>query len=206
MSRHKKMDRRTKHSIKIIKDAFLTLINQKSFYKITISEICRTADITRSTFYLHFSAITDLLNEVIDDALQLSCSAKVVEQEYLKNGESLLPVCQRVGDAPKYRHLLMDPDLNEYIVGRIKAHEHQYVVPEIIKRTNLPTDVAESLFTYMIYGSFAVNRMHHFSKDADWQRDMAILNHFTDAGYESLEHSHDGGASTYRKKQRWPSL
>ncbi|WP_345368346.1 TetR/AcrR family transcriptional regulator [Lactiplantibacillus plajomi] len=177
----------------MIKEAFLTLVNQDPFVKITISEICRTADITRSTFYLHFSSITDLLNEVIDDALHLSCSSKVIEREYLKKNESLLPVCQRVGDSPKYRHLLMDPDLSEYIVGRIKAHEHQYVVPEIIRKTNLPKDVAESLFTYMIYGSFAVNRLHHFSKDADWQRDMEILNQFTDAGYNSF--GIGGGAS-----------
>ncbi|MFB9770531.1 TetR/AcrR family transcriptional regulator [Lactiplantibacillus modestisalitolerans] len=195
MSRHKKMDRRTRYTIEMIKEAFLTLVNQEPFVKITISEICRTADITRSTFYLHFSSITDLLNEVIDDALHLSCSSKVIEREYLKENESLLPVCQRVGDSPKYRHLLMDPDLSEYIVGRIKAHEHQYVVPEIIRKTNLPKDVAESLFTYMIYGSFAVNRLHHFSKDANWQRDMEILNHFTDAGYNSFGIGNGGGAS-----------
>lgn len=192
MSRHKKMDRRTAYTIDVIKDAFLTLVNQKSFYKITISEICRTADITRSTFYLHFGTITDLLNEVIDDALHLSCNSKIVEREYLKENESLLPVCQRVGDSPKYRHLLMDPDLSDYIVGRIKSHEYQYVVPEIMKKTNLPEDVAESLFTYMIYGSFAVNRTHHFSKDDNWQRDMKILNYFTDAGYQSFSGNHDG--------------
>lgn len=193
MSEHNKMDRRTRYTIGLIKDAFLTLIDQEPFYKITIAKICRTAEITRSTFYLHFSSMTDLINEIIDDALLLSCDSRAIKEEYLKENESLLPVCQRIGDSPRYRRLLMDPDLSEYIIGRIKKHEYQYVVPEIMNKTNLPKEIAESLFTYMIYGSFAVNRNHHFSKDSGWKKDMEVLNRFTDAGYKSFSNDSDGG-------------
>ncbi len=39
--------------------------------------------------------------------------------DYLNKNESLVPACQRIGDSDKYQSLLMDPDLSEYIIGRI---------------------------------------------------------------------------------------
>jgi len=62
-------DRRTIYTINIIKDSFLELIEQQPYMQITVAQLCRTAEITRSTFYLHFDNLTDVLNSVLDDAL-----------------------------------------------------------------------------------------------------------------------------------------
>ena len=43
--------------------ALISLLKKKTFEYITISEICETAKVNRSTFYLHYENITDLLNE-----------------------------------------------------------------------------------------------------------------------------------------------
>ena len=43
--------------------ALLHLLKKKSFEYITVSEICKTAGVNRSTFYLHYETIGDLLNE-----------------------------------------------------------------------------------------------------------------------------------------------
>jgi AcrR family transcriptional regulator len=43
--------------------ALISLLKKKSFEYITISEICKTAGVNRSTFYLHYETIGDLLNE-----------------------------------------------------------------------------------------------------------------------------------------------
>lgn len=185
------MDRRTQYTIKVIKDAFLNLIDEMPFNKVTITRICREAEITRSTFYLHFTSLTDLLNEVIDDALLLTGNANNLSldssKSYLQDNESLLPACQRIGSSAKYQRLLMDPDLSEYIIGRIMTHERDIVIPSIIEKTGLNKQAAESLFIYMIHGSFAVNRAHRFIKDKDWERDMQVLNEFTRAGYQKLK-------------------
>lgn len=51
--------------------ALLELVEQKPFEYITVSEICKKADVNRSTFYLHYENTKDLLEEtvryVIDD-------------------------------------------------------------------------------------------------------------------------------------------
>jgi len=43
--------------------ALISLLKKKAFEYITVSEICETAGVNRSTFYLHYETIGDLLNE-----------------------------------------------------------------------------------------------------------------------------------------------
>ncbi len=46
--------------------AFLTLLDKKDFEFITVKEICQEAGVNRSTFYLHYETINDLLIESIN--------------------------------------------------------------------------------------------------------------------------------------------
>ncbi|WP_119326738.1 TetR/AcrR family transcriptional regulator [Companilactobacillus musae] len=195
MTKERKIDRRTLYTINIIKDSFLDLINQKTYTQINVAELCRQADITRSTFYLHFDNLTDVLNNVLDDAFLFNQSTSLstlpesqpLTIDLLRENESLLPACQRIADSSKYRQLLMDPSLSEYIIGRIIAHEKDKIVPSIQKRTGLNKNEAELLFIYSINGSFAINKRHHFIKDDAWYQELQLLNTFTSGGYNSLE-------------------
>ena len=45
--------------------AFLDLLEHKDFEYITVKEICKTANVNRSTFYLHYETIGDLLAESV---------------------------------------------------------------------------------------------------------------------------------------------
>ena len=189
-----KTDRRTLYTINIIKDTFLQLLQTQSYLKITVSELCWKADITRSTFYLHFNSINDVLNRVLDDALLLTQNVNPISIpdsnfsfDYLNENESLIPACQRIGDSSKYQKLLMDPDLSEYIIGRIMKHERNNIIPLLTKKIGLSQEDAETLFCYIIHGSFAVNRAHHFIKDEKWFHDVKLLNKFVKAGYLSLK-------------------
>lgn len=46
--------------------AFLELLEQKDFSYITVKEICEKAGVNRSTFYLHYETIDDLLTESVE--------------------------------------------------------------------------------------------------------------------------------------------
>ena len=191
VNEHKRQDRRTVYTVNVIKDSFLELIQDNPSSKITIKKICQTADIGRSTFYLHFDSINDVLNTVLDDAIMTTSpdyfNINDFNIDYLKENESLIPACQRVGANEKYRKLLMDPDLTEYIVGRIMVHERGRVIPAIQKKTGLSKEDAETLFLYTLHGSFAVNRANHFRKNNQWYHDVQLLNKFTLNGYRALK-------------------
>ncbi|MBE5911826.1 TetR/AcrR family transcriptional regulator [Pseudobutyrivibrio sp.] len=46
--------------------ALISLIDKKDFELITVKEICETAEVNRSTFYLHYDNTSDLLKEAIE--------------------------------------------------------------------------------------------------------------------------------------------
>lgn len=62
------MDRRVKRTRKLIKDAFTELLKEKPLSSITITELTKRADIDRRTFYLHFSCIEDIIDDIESEA------------------------------------------------------------------------------------------------------------------------------------------
>ena len=51
----------------LMDQALIELLNKKDFEYITIKEICEKAGVNRTTFYLHYETINDLLSECIDN-------------------------------------------------------------------------------------------------------------------------------------------
>ena len=49
----------------LMDEALIQLINEKDHDYITITEICKRAGVNRSTFYLHYETVDDLLKEAI---------------------------------------------------------------------------------------------------------------------------------------------
>ncbi len=47
-------------------EAFISLLEKKDFDYITVKEICESAGVNRSTFYLHYETIQDLLQECVE--------------------------------------------------------------------------------------------------------------------------------------------
>ena len=46
-------------------EAFLALLEKKDFAYITVKEVCEKAGVNRSTFYLHYETVSDLLSESV---------------------------------------------------------------------------------------------------------------------------------------------
>ena len=46
-------------------EALISLLARKDFAYITVREICETAGVNRSTFYLHYETMADLLSESV---------------------------------------------------------------------------------------------------------------------------------------------
>lgn len=71
-SHARKTDRRASYTQKVIKDALLELLGQTPYEKITVAALCRQAEITRATFYLHYLSLDAVLNELLDEAVAVA--------------------------------------------------------------------------------------------------------------------------------------
>ena len=68
------------NTAKKMNDALIALLETKEYEYITIKEICNIANVNRSTFYLHYSNMNDLLEETIK-SLSLSFNSHFKSKE-----------------------------------------------------------------------------------------------------------------------------
>ncbi len=65
----KKEYRSAIRSRKLIRQAFMELLKEKAFEKITVTDIVNRADINRSTFYAHYPDVMGLLDELQEEII-----------------------------------------------------------------------------------------------------------------------------------------
>lgn len=68
----KKEYRSAIRSRRFIRNAFMELLREKTFDKITVTDIVNRADINRSTFYAHYSDVKSLVEEIQKEVIERS--------------------------------------------------------------------------------------------------------------------------------------
>ena len=78
MTNNIKQERRYRRTEALILNGLTTLLQQKSIKEITVRELADLVDINRSTFYLHYTDIYDLLEKTEQRLLQQLLDRKSV--------------------------------------------------------------------------------------------------------------------------------
>lgn len=196
----KKLDRRTLYTQTVIKDSFLSLLEKQSFPKLNVTAICKEADITRSTFYLHYIDIYDVLDQVLNDALDATTMknkaapwdiTKIIAEssdpvKFIDTHISDLPICHRVALIPKYKALFTDETLNSYILQHILTKQKTEVIHNMVAHFHIDSALAESLYTFLINGSFAVNQQYKWESTPQWRAAQAMIFRFIHSGIQGL--------------------
>lgn len=63
-------DRRTKYTKTVIRQALYDLLKEKPINKITVTDICKLADINRSTFYSYYEDVYALLTQIQNELFE----------------------------------------------------------------------------------------------------------------------------------------
>lgn len=66
-----RMDRRVQKTRQLLKSALITLMSEKGFEAVTIQDILDSANVGRSTFYIHFENKQELLHACFEDFRKL---------------------------------------------------------------------------------------------------------------------------------------
>ena len=114
-------------------EAFLDLLSKKDFAYITVKEICDKAGVNRSTFYLHYETVSDLISESVE-----YINGKYLD--YIKPDSQ--EIVNRLKDCPLDELYLITPEyLNPYL-NYIKENKRMF---------HTATENAETLRLYETY-------------------------------------------------------
>lgn len=157
-----KQDRRVRRTQKLLKDSLIALLREKEFKNISVKDITDHADLNRGTFYLHYTDIYQLLNEIEDEILtdfeHILCS-----YEWSKDSTSLVgvftPIVEYVDEHRNVCQILFENNVSSDFLTRF--HELiQRTAYDMIK-TIFPCDnplYYDMFFEYAAYGVMGIIR------------------------------------------------
>ena len=78
-------NRRVRITKRCMKDALLELLESTPLNKISVTDICNSADVNRSTFYSYYNDIDALLSEIETEVLEQIPVNIATEDKHAKN-------------------------------------------------------------------------------------------------------------------------
>ena len=166
----------------LIKDAFLTALKREKYAEITISDICRIANIGRSTFYRRYESIPFVVNDIFAD--MLSSISSVHEHVMGSNALCKTPLCEFVRENEKYCVILMDHALSEAFISYAVENRIDSVADD---RADLSGAQKRTLKEFLLSGCVYVIR-RNLRADADkWDSFKCVIDEFIRNGCHQVK-------------------
>ena len=99
-----KKDKRSRKTARAVQNALLRLLCERRIDEIKIVDLCTAADINRTTFYLHYARIGDVLDELRDEITERICRESEAQFDFSVPADPLpfLKVCTKVLESYEY--------------------------------------------------------------------------------------------------------
>ena len=150
-------------------EALITLLEKKDFEYITIKEICDTAGVNRSTFYLHYENTSDLLKEttryIIDkhlayyeiDKTRIALQFETCKREELLfiTDEYLLPYLKFIKDNQRLFKVSIK-QFNSFNMNEVYGRMFEHIFNPILERFHVPEKVRAYVMKFYLTGVFAI--------------------------------------------------
>lgn len=149
--------------------ALLSLLEQKSYAYITVKEICEKASVNRSTFYLHYETMEDLLAESVEylndhflahmkqtpDAFVSQIEQYPIDQLYLITPEYLTPYLSYIKE---HKRLFSTAIKNTKVLRLDESYEKMFriVFEPILERYQVPVRNRRYVMTFYIQGLMSI--------------------------------------------------
>lgn len=139
--RRKKAEYRSSlRSKSMIKEALLSLMIEKPFEKISITDIVRRADINRGTFYAHYANTSEVLKSISTSVVDDLASAVTIEYDTMKMLSSpevlLTPITKYLKQNPLYYAKLLQTDKFYDVLDDAREAAINRVVDDLSKTIN----------------------------------------------------------------------
>lgn len=150
-----KNNRRVRFTRSALREALIDLILEKPLVSITVKDICARADINRSTFYLHFKDVTDILRTTEDEIIAPMHERECRELQEIK--EFFIDFLEQIRNNPrimKVIQVLCSEQGDPYFVRKLQTMTYEaffdgwdmHMMPEMSEQRKL------LVFSYIISG------------------------------------------------------
>ena len=150
-------------------EALITLLEKKDFEYITIKEICDTAEVNRSTFYLHYENTSDLLKEttryIIDkhlayyaiDQKRISLQFETCKREELLfiTDEYLEPYLTFIKDNQRLFKVSIK-QFHSMHMDEVYGKMFEHIFSPILSRFHIPENERTYIIKFYLTGIFAI--------------------------------------------------
>lgn len=175
------MDRRVKRTKSAIFGAAIELMVEKDPKKITVLELCKRADINKSTFYLHYKSIDDCLQKCLNTVMNgiEKISRRFDYYEMKKDpSESIKKILDEVENNLDYFNHFKQSAFSKNAISAVKKN----LVSGIVEHNNFNYDdnYKECLaITFMVSGAIdaILEPLPVFKKDELQQVLTGIIKH-----------------------------
>lgn len=154
----------------LMDEAFILLLEEKDYEYITVKEVCDKAGVNRSTFYLHYESMADLLEESIQFVLKNfylhmqsakaefcidSISNLSLDDLYLIKLKYLIPYLQYIQENKRIFHILLQ-NIKVFKWDNTFDFMFQKIFSPILERYEQPENVRPYLVSFYIKGLMGI--------------------------------------------------
>lgn len=148
--------RQVQFTKRIMKDAFLELLQEKPLSKINVKELCAKADVNRSTFYDHYENIDYLIQEVEEEmADQITQSMKLLYTGENYQQDMVREMFSRMTREPEMLVWLVDDRSTGLARDRILACAREICYPEWTRVGRFSEEELDRFLTFIANGAVA---------------------------------------------------
>ena len=188
----------------LLKEGLLSWLANNSFESVTVTSLCKASGITRSTFYLHYNNIMEIVDDLVDDAIAYSNpgmvdnnNLQIIAKALSATSDSIslreaydsifdrLPLCQRIIRHKKYLPLFLDEQIAEYVLQRIIRREKDRQGLVMAEALGVSFDVGVSVFVFLVHGLYAINKEYNWTQSDEWLEAQKVIFELVYRGLQS---------------------
>ncbi len=182
--KNSQLDRRSRYSMHAIRSALFELLKEKELQNITVTDICRLADINRGTFYKYYKDVPDLYAQI---------ETSIAEESYLIIKENCLDHFSIRKLIPNILNFIMDnddfncliaknPTGTQFIQKTILSFRPRFIESMLANIPDLTEETADIYFDFLLGGTVnIIIQWINNGKNIPVRRLEIILIHFIDS-------------------------
>lgn len=155
---NKKDNQRMRLTKLLFKNSLIFLLQKKSIYQISVTELCNNAELNRSTFYKYYDNVRDILTELEKETLQRSkrCMQEIAAGEENFHIAPLYHLLCDVQNNKDIYQLLLNNSTNDGFPADMMQETIEFLRDKAKSFNITEKEKSDYLFQYLVSGCISV--------------------------------------------------